>query len=417
MAITPTPNNSIYKGLVFDDIDSRDYGIYITGDAVFNSPERDVEMIEIPGRNGTYALDKGRFHNIEVTYPAGLFGGSEADFAAGIRAFRNALASRIGYKRLEDDYNPDEYRMAVYSAGLDVTPAQLKAGEFEITFDCKPQRFLKSGETAVSVSSGGTITNPTLFESRPLLETEGTGTINLNDDAIVITNNPIGNVTLAGTSESYVHENPLVVDTSLLTNGDTITLEAGTYYAEQLRSATARYTAVSNFSMTGDMTGNATYTVNKYQVFINVTLDAVTFTLGTPATYTNTITFSITYLPTGGTSTTTTGSLTITVAYDGANSFSFTKPTGSSIGGGTWHDGSYKRQAIIGTSSAPSIAGAMWFDLDIGEAWTEVGGTVVSVNNSVSFGADLPTLKSGANEITYDNTLSYLKITPRWWEV
>ena len=74
MAIAPTPNNNIYKGLVFDDIDSRDYGIYITGEAVFNSPERDVEMIEIPGRNGTYALDKGRFHNIEVSYPAGIFG-------------------------------------------------------------------------------------------------------------------------------------------------------------------------------------------------------------------------------------------------------------------------------------------------------------------------------------------------------
>ena len=114
MAITPTPNNSIYKGLVFDDIDSRDYGIYITGSSVFNSPERDVEMIEIPGRNGSYALDNGRFNNIEVTYPAGLFGGSEADFASGIRAFRNALASRIGYKRLEDDYNPNEYRMAVF---------------------------------------------------------------------------------------------------------------------------------------------------------------------------------------------------------------------------------------------------------------------------------------------------------------
>ena len=47
MAVKPTPNNNLYKGLVFDGVDSRNYGIYITGDAVFNSPERDVEMIEI----------------------------------------------------------------------------------------------------------------------------------------------------------------------------------------------------------------------------------------------------------------------------------------------------------------------------------------------------------------------------------
>lgn len=157
MAIKPTPNNNLFKSLVFDGVDSRDYGIYITGDAVFNSPERDVEMIEIPGRNGAYALDKGRFSNIEVSYPAGIAGDTEEDFRKGISAFRNALASRKGYKRLEDDYNPDEYRMAVYKSGLEVTPKALKAGEFTITFDCKPQRFLKSGETAVTI--GGSVTN------------------------------------------------------------------------------------------------------------------------------------------------------------------------------------------------------------------------------------------------------------------
>ena len=172
MAIKPTPNNNMFKSLVFDGVDSRDYGIYITGDAVFNSPERDVEMIEIPGRNGAYALDKGRFSNIKVSYPAGIAGDTEADFREGISAFRNALASRKGYKRLEDDYNPDEYRMAVYKSGLEVTPKALKAGEFTITFDCKPQRFLKSGETAVTI--GGAVTNPQT-ESGSIVSIEGTG--------------------------------------------------------------------------------------------------------------------------------------------------------------------------------------------------------------------------------------------------
>lgn len=144
MAIVPT--GAIYKSLVFDGESSRDYGIYITGQAVYNAPERDVEMINIPGRNGSFALDKGRFQNIEVTYPAGIFADNEADFAQGISDFRNFLCSRNGYVRLTDDYNPNEYRMAVYKSGLDVSPAQLKAGEFDITFDCKPQRYLLSGE-------------------------------------------------------------------------------------------------------------------------------------------------------------------------------------------------------------------------------------------------------------------------------
>ena len=408
----------LYKGFTFGDVSSKDYGVYITQEAAYNAPDRDVEVVEIAGRNGAYILDKGRFKNITVSYKCGIALDDEQSFESAIRSFRNALSSKAGkYVRLEDDYNVNEYRQAAFLGGIEVDMADRRAGEFTVSFDAMPQRFLKSGETAVSVASGETLTNPTLFESHPLLETEGTGTINLNDDNIVITNNPIGNVTLAGTSTVYTGENPLVVDTSLLVNGDPITLEAGTHYSKQLRSATARYTAVSNLSMTGDMDGNAAYTVNKYQVWINATLGAVTFTYGTPATYTNTITFDVTYIPTGGTSTTTTGSLTIIVSYDGANSFSFTEPTGSSIGGGTWHNTSYKRQPIIGVSSRLPIEGTMWFDLDIGEAWTEIGGAIVSVNNSVSFGADLPTLKSGENIITYDNTITQFKIVPRWWEV
>lgn len=172
MAVKPTPNNSLYKGFTFDGIDSRDYGVYISGDAVFDSPERDVEMIEIPGRNGSFALDKGRFGNITVSYPAGIFGEDEASFREGIRALRNALASRKGYCRLEDDYNPNEYRMAVYKKGLEVDPALLKAGEFTIEFDCMPQRWLKSGETAVII--GGEVTN-TKTESGSIVSIESDG--------------------------------------------------------------------------------------------------------------------------------------------------------------------------------------------------------------------------------------------------
>ncbi len=153
MAVAPT--GAIYKALEFDGVSSRTYGVYITGEAVYNAPERDVEMITIPGRNGSFALDNGRFQNIEVSYPAGIFADTEADFREAISDFRNFLCSRKGYVRLQDEYNPNEYRMAVYKSGLEVTPAMLKAGEFTITFDCKPQRWLKSGETAVTIGEWG----------------------------------------------------------------------------------------------------------------------------------------------------------------------------------------------------------------------------------------------------------------------
>ena len=89
MAITPT--GAIYKALTFDGVSSRNYGVYITGQAVFNAPQRDVEMINIPGRSGDFELDKGSFNNIEVTYKAGIFAKDEKEFAKAISQFRNFL--------------------------------------------------------------------------------------------------------------------------------------------------------------------------------------------------------------------------------------------------------------------------------------------------------------------------------------
>lgn len=172
MAVKPVPKNDLFNGLNFDGIDSRDYGVYISGPAVYNAPERDVEEIEIPGRNGSYMLDKGRFRNIAVTYPAGLAGGTESDFAQGIRAFRNAIASKKGYCKLTDDYNPNEYRMAVYASGLDVEVIARRAGKFDIVFNAKPQRFLLSGE--VPVILGGSVKNEkTVSGSIVTIESDG----------------------------------------------------------------------------------------------------------------------------------------------------------------------------------------------------------------------------------------------------
>ena len=106
MAVTQT--GAMYKSLTFDNQTSREYGVYITGEAVYNAPERAVEMISIPGRNGSFALDQGRFENIEVTYPAGIFAENESDFAQAVSDFRNFLCSKKGYCRLTDEYNPSE---------------------------------------------------------------------------------------------------------------------------------------------------------------------------------------------------------------------------------------------------------------------------------------------------------------------
>lgn len=415
MAITPTPNNSIYKGLVFDDIDSRDYGIYITGSAVFNSPERDVEMIEIPGRNGSYALDNGRFNNIEVTYPAGLFGGSEADFAAGIRAFRNALASRIGYKRLEDDYNPDEYRMAVYRSGLDVTPAQLKAGEFEIVFNCQPQRFLKSGETAVTITSGGAITNPTLFEAHPLLKVYGYGDIVLGDGGAVSVSDDVivGDTVLAnGGQVGLTYTESIAIASGKFLTGDTITL-APTSISVQFGTS-ANVTSVSASVASGYSVDASATKINSRAVAASVAWGEETFTFGTSKNLSSTV--DVTVVTSGGNVVV---QIPATISYN-ASTRTITRtlqtPTATS-GTVSGMRGYSILGSITGYSTAPAYTEPLYFDLSIGEAYAIEDGVPVSINGAVSFGVDLPVLPPGASTITYDNTIDSLEIIPRWWEV
>lgn len=434
MAIKPTPNNNMFKSLVFDGVDSRDYGIYITGDAVFNSPERDVEMIEIPGRNGAYALDKGRFSNIKVSYPAGIAGDTEADFREGVSAFRNALASRKGYKRLEDDYNPDEYRMAVYKSGLEVTPKALKAGEFEITFECMPQRFLKSGETAVEVENGGTIINPTLFESHPLLHLWGYGSIGINGDQLSINNDQYGNILLVDKTKhegislhKYIYNNSVSPNpkVNLMNEGDTLTLVGGSFISVQLYGRpVVRFTNVSvnvGGGVSASVPSGATQIKN-----ILLTFPEYTFSFGTARAETIPITITAAYTYEGAQRTATvTGD--IRVVYSVGSSYqavsiaiiNITNTGSADFSVSTNPDKNGTLQAIYGYSTKRPFAddADFYFDLDIGEAYKIEDGQTISVNNAVTIPAKLPVLKSGANTITYADTITQFKIVPRWWEV
>ena len=158
--------------LIINGVDSRDYGVYISGQGTFSAPERAYEFYSIPGRNGALIGNEKRLENIAVTYPAFIFGD---DFSEKVANFRSFLLSNIGYQRIEDSYHPDEFRMGVYVGPFEPEVTQINdAGQFDITFNCKPQRYLKDGETTYTygtssvisgkeVSVNGAILDPTYF--------------------------------------------------------------------------------------------------------------------------------------------------------------------------------------------------------------------------------------------------------------
>ena len=174
------------KGFTYDGIDSLDYDLYITSGSVYDAPERVVDMIKVPGRNGNLAIDQGRFENIDVEYNVYTKDRSQTSFAQNIRDFRNELCSRHEYLRLTDDYNSDEFRLGIYKSGLELNADIDRAGAIKLTFDCKPQRFLTSGEAITTLTTDGSITNPTLFPSQPLLVVTGYGDLGIGSKTLTI---------------------------------------------------------------------------------------------------------------------------------------------------------------------------------------------------------------------------------------
>ena len=403
---------------------SSTYNLFILEAASYNAPPRQVEMLEIPGRNGAYALDKGFFENVEVTYRVCVYDANQTSFATEISDVRNWLCSQVGYQRLEDDYNPNEYRMAVYKSGLETGDVYFNGAEFEITFDCKPQRWLTSGETAVTVSSGGTLTNPTLFEASPLLECKGYGNILVRGIPITLASIPIGNVLLANSKaftvtnaeDTAVHDTneigSLSLDVSNLNSGDDIYLGRSTltYNININNSYTLDSTSVS--SETGESWSTKTAIVSPTTAYFTTTTSPYTFKKGTSAT--KTYEYMMDWSAASG-GVTYGGIKTIKLQYDGNSTVKLYSSTIHNSGGDTYE--------VVGTIgqvkgySTKTATDTVYIDLNIGEAYRVSNNTYSSANYAATIPAKLPTLKPGNNIITYDNTITNFKVTPRWWKV
>lgn len=410
---------SIYKQLYFDSESSGSYGLYITGEGVFNAPERDAEFVTIPGRNGEFLLDHGRFENIEITYPAGCFGNTEGDFADNIAAIRAWLCSKRGYVRLEDDYNPNEYRLAVYKSGLEVSPALLRAGEFSITFECMPQRFLKSGEVAETMALAiDSISNPTEFPSRPMLEVTGYGQMTINGWPVVINSQPIGNVacmaSYSETKDGVTNGVTFVLspDYSALNTGDDVEINLG---GDIQIGVFKHWTSptVNTFTETGGLFQSPIVNViNQIDVPLKQSGSPFTFQLGTAKTATASASISADIY---GVTYSFTVNINLSIDSDGVLTFTVTATT--TAPSGTLKSCILTVNGITGDSTKSALGSPVYIDLDIGEAWKIEGGQKVSVNNAVSLPSELPELNPGANEIVHEYSITDLKIVPRWWTV
>ena len=192
----------IWEYFIYNGKNSLDFNVKISeGD--YGAAERDITSVEIPGRSGDLTLDNGRFRNRDMKIPGYI----AKDFEPSLNAFLNHMLQDSGYHRYEDTYHPDVFVMARYTGPFEPEKVIMaESGAFTLTFRRMPQKWLKSGETAVPVDDTASVTlnNPTAFTALPLIRvTSGTGTITINNTVVELTENNGATVIDSEAQECY----------------------------------------------------------------------------------------------------------------------------------------------------------------------------------------------------------------------
>ena len=139
--------NDNKKYFIYNGKKSSDFDVWASGLNIFHSPERRVERIQVPGRNGELLIEDGSFENVELEFKDCFI---PRHFSENFTNLSNYLNRQKGYQRLELSWLPDEYRLAAFHGDIESTLKNWDGrGKFDLTFNCKPQRFLKSGEEPI----------------------------------------------------------------------------------------------------------------------------------------------------------------------------------------------------------------------------------------------------------------------------
>ena len=170
-----------------DGVDAASAGIHLQKPIVFSEAVPNVESKTIPGRNGALIFDTGSYENRRGSASCFCL---QDDVETAISSAGRFLMAKKGYRRLETSDDPNHYWMARVENSPQIAMRLRTLAPFEISFDCKPQRFLKSGENAVVFTASGSISNQYGQVALPLITLygHGTGTLTIGGCVVEVKN-------------------------------------------------------------------------------------------------------------------------------------------------------------------------------------------------------------------------------------
>ncbi|MGH1802023.1 phage tail protein [Enterococcus avium] len=135
----------------------------------FVIPETSLDFLEVDGRSSDIIFDRGKYKDIEKTFPVRIYKAQDKTIAAQLRNIAGWLfLSREYTPLLFSEYNEYFYKVLGYSgtSGKDLKRDWL---DIDFTFKCQPFVFRMDGEDEREILSGQSITNPEIFTSLPVV--------------------------------------------------------------------------------------------------------------------------------------------------------------------------------------------------------------------------------------------------------
>ncbi|KGI37952.1 hypothetical protein RS78_00460 [Clostridium tetani] len=171
---------------------SKDFNIVINKKPSLIKPKKDIEHVEVVGRNGSLTIDRKGYFDIPLPYTCTILPSdtccdcnntnSIIDNSELINEWLEGSGTLIMSHLPQYEYKVKD----VQFEGIDIDGS---TGHFEVVFICEPFRYLPL-ETINLTKGTHEIINPSRLESQPILTVYGTGTVSvvINNKAIKVDN-------------------------------------------------------------------------------------------------------------------------------------------------------------------------------------------------------------------------------------
>jgi len=164
-----------YKG-----ISSKEMHLRVLNDVLFTSPTRDVDLIQVPGRDGDLVMDNGRYNSVIRSIPCRIEAPANTNVEALVNRINNWLIDDGKFHPFTWENDADFKYLARVEGDVISQRVLSRFGKMAVDFRLHPIKYLKSTLTPRQITTGTSIFNQFGVEAKPMIRIVGSGDITLN---------------------------------------------------------------------------------------------------------------------------------------------------------------------------------------------------------------------------------------------